>query len=105
MQITLLILQIILAIFLVSTILFQKSSSDGISSLSMNANKGLNSIKTPDNILTKITMILAALFMVNSLVLANITARNSKNISIIDKIEKESKHHKKNHNHNGSIAK
>ena len=103
MQMVLLTIQIIIAILLVAIILLQKSSSDGLSGLGAGGNRGLVSGKTATNILTKTTMVLAALFMINSLWLANLTAKASKNSSIIDQVNKNDDkhhHHKKHHNKN-----
>lgn len=84
-------MQIVIAAFLIVLVLLQKSGSDslgGISGSSSSMNPVLSS-KASASILTKITMILIAVFMVNCLILA-VLAGNKKSISSeIDKIVKQ----------------
>lgn len=68
----LLITQVIIVSILVLTVLFQKSGGDGISGLAGGGN-GVISNKASANFITKITFILAFLFMANSLALAKLT--------------------------------
>ena len=85
MQTTLLIIQIIIAIFLILIILLQKSNSDGVQSVNSSASVmgGIISPAASANLLTKITTILATLFFINCLLLSNIASRK---ISIVEKI-------------------
>ena len=89
-QITLLSIQIIIAIFLILIVLLQKSGTDslgGIGGGSGGANAVISS-KASANILTKITMILVILFFVNSLALAVIASKSTSSSKIQDYIEK-----------------
>jgi preprotein translocase subunit SecG len=75
----LLVIQAIIAISMVILIIIQRSSSDGLAGLS--GGSGGNSLlsgRASANILTKSTTILAALFMINSLAMATITARQGR---------------------------
>ena len=87
----LLVLQIIITVSLVVVILIQKSSSDGMAGLAGGGNS-LMSGRASANLLTRITSILATIFIVNSLAMATIAARSSNpNTSIIDDIEVKDK--------------
>lgn len=86
-----LVIQIILALSLIGIILVQKSSTDGLSGLS-GGNSGFNVIgsRASANILTKLTSLLALFFIVNSIVLSNITSRgNDKAVKIVESIQKK----------------
>ncbi|RXJ84043.1 preprotein translocase subunit SecG [Arcobacter sp. CECT 8985] len=65
---TLLIVQFVLAIILTITILLQKSSSIGLGAYS-GSNDSLFGAKGPGNFLSKATMALGLLFVINTLVL------------------------------------
>lgn len=65
---TLLIVQIILAVLVVIAVLLQKSSSIGLGAYS-GSNDSLFGAKGPGNFLTKATMFLGLLFVVNTLTL------------------------------------
>ncbi|MFN7039457.1 MAG: preprotein translocase subunit SecG [Alphaproteobacteria bacterium] len=85
MQLILLVVHIIISICLISIILIQRNSTDGLSGLSGGGNNaGVLSGRAAANILTKITTILAVLFMINSLILGNFAIRSSKKTSLID---------------------
>ncbi|MFY9590241.1 preprotein translocase subunit SecG [Rickettsia endosymbiont of Halotydeus destructor] len=71
----LLFIHIVIAVLLIIVILMQRSGSDGISGLSGGNNMGVVSAKTVGNFLTKSTMVLAALFLVNAIVLANLSSK------------------------------
>lgn len=90
-----LVVQIIIAVFLVGVILLQKDSSDGLGGLSgSGAMNVLSFTKSAENLLTKLTKYLALAFIINSLILGNLATRIGKSNSLIEKIE----HHKINHN-------
>lgn len=86
LQISLIILQIIVAIMMIVIVLLQKSDGDSLSGIGGgNLNSAISS-KASANILTKITMSLIALFMINCLVLAFISAKiNKAGVSEIDR--------------------
>ena len=74
-QLFLLVFQIILAVLMVILVLIQKSDGDSLSGLGSGSG-GLNSAisgRSTMSILSKITMTLATLFMINCLVLASLT--------------------------------
>ena len=82
-QLFLLILQIIIAVLMVILVLIQKSDGDSLSGLGSGSG-GLNSAisgRSTMSILSKITMSLATLFMINCLVLASLTKNKSNSIS------------------------
>ena len=65
---TLLIVQFVLAILLTIVILLQKSSSIGLGAYS-GSNESLFGAKGPGNFLTKATMALGLIFIINTIVL------------------------------------
>lgn len=65
---TLLIIQIVLAITITILVLLQKSSSIGLGAYS-GSNESLFGAKGPGNFLSKFTMIIGALFLINTLAL------------------------------------
>ena len=82
-QLFLLVFQIILAILMIALVLVQKSDGDSLSGLGSGSG-GLNSAisgRSAMSILSKITMSLATLFMINCLVLASLTKNKSNSIS------------------------
>lgn len=82
-QYILLIIQIIIAILMIVLVLLQKSDGDSLSGLS-SSSAGLNSVisgKASISILSKITMVLIAIFMINCLILASISKNKSNKLS------------------------
>lgn len=91
----LLIIQIILAVMLIGSVLIQKTSSDGLSGLSSGSNLNVFSSRSAANFLAKITAILAVLFMINSIVLGNITIKTARSgSSVIENIQKKQEENK-----------
>jgi len=92
LQLFLLILQIIIAIVLIILVLLQKSDGDSLSGIG-GGSGGLNSVvsgKATASILSKITMILIGIFMLNCLILASLSNVKSKAISQdLERISKE----------------
>ena len=85
METLLLIVHIILAIFLIGSVLLQKS--DG-GALGIGGNSdNLMSSRSAGNFLTKFTAVLAFLFIITSISLALINKKDTSQKSIIDKIE------------------
>lgn len=74
-------IHIVLAVILIVVILLQKVSSDGISN-------SFNNFSTPNSssFLTKTTIVLAIMFFINAIVLANLS--NSQRNSVIEKLQK-----------------
>ena len=89
----LLVAQIILGLLLISVILLQKTGADGLSGLSgsgTGASGGLVTAHSAASFLTKLTVILVMLFMANSILLANLSAKTTdRSSAIIEKVEKK----------------
>lgn len=66
----LLFIHFVMAILLIAAILLQKTSVDGVSTLSGN-NMSLVSTKSVNIFLTRTTIVLAIMFFINSIILAN----------------------------------
>ncbi len=83
LQLFLLILQVVIAVVMIILVLLQRSDGDSLSGIS-GGSGGLNNVissKASANILSKTTMILVGIFMVNCLVLASLSNVNKKKIS------------------------
>lgn len=81
-QLFLLILQVIIAIVMIILVLLQKSDGDSLSGIG-GGSGGLNSVisgKASANILSKTTMVLIGIFMLNCLILASISNSGNKAI-------------------------
>lgn len=91
-QLFLLILQVIIAVVLIILVLLQKSDGDSLSGIG-GGSGGLNSVmsgKATASVLSKATMILIGIFMLNCLVLASMSNASSKKIEKdLDKIIQE----------------
>lgn len=91
-QLFLLILQVVVAILMIILVLVQKSDGDSLSGIG-GANSNPNSVmssKASASMISKITMSLAAIFMINCLVLASISNSGKKSIQEdLEKIVKE----------------
>lgn len=88
LQLFLLILQVVLALILIVLVLIQKSDGDSLSGIG-GGSGGLNSVisrKTSASALSKITMTLSGIFMLNCLILASIS--NSSNKAVKADLEK-----------------
>lgn len=85
---TLLIVQFVLAVLIVIIVLLQKSSSIGLGAYS-GSNESLFGAKGPANFLTKGTMILGLIFVINTLFLGY-TYNQERNKSAIDSVKTES---------------
>jgi preprotein translocase subunit SecG len=82
----LLVIHIILAVFLISSVLLQKS--DGGALGIGGSSNDLMSSRTAGNFLTKFTAVVATLFILTSISLTLVNKKDTSNKSIIDKIEK-----------------
>ncbi|AXH10985.1 preprotein translocase subunit SecG [Malaciobacter halophilus] len=82
---TLLIVQFVLAIILTITILLQKSSSIGLGAYS-GSNDSLFGAKGPGNFLSKATMAIGLIFVINTLVLGYMY-NEQRNESAIDNVK------------------
>jgi preprotein translocase subunit SecG len=79
----LLVVQLIVGILLIALILLQKTAADGLSGLG-GGNSGVVSSQSANSFFKKSTMFLAAVFLVNSIILANLSARDPNKELIID---------------------
>ena len=89
MQTVLIVFHIIISIILVSVILLQRTSSDelqGIGGGGSSSMDGIMSSASSANFMTRLTSILAAIFIINCLVLSNLSSRGSSS-SIADKVQ------------------
>ncbi|MFT5703973.1 MAG: preprotein translocase subunit SecG [Rickettsiales bacterium] len=93
LQVFLLVMQIIIAVVMIFLVLVQKSDGDSLSGIGGGGSGGMNSAmssKSSAGFLTKATMFLAGLFMLNCLVLALISSKINKSTSLeIDKVIEE----------------
>ena len=89
LQVFLLVIQVIVALLMIFAILIQKSSGDSLSGIG-GGSGGANSVissKASANFITKTTMVLVAMFMINCLILALISSKTGHNNNLeIDKI-------------------
>jgi preprotein translocase subunit SecG len=90
MQLVFIVVQVIITVCLIAIILVQRSSGDGVSGLSGGSNAGIMSTRGSANFLTRATAVLATLFMLNSLILANIATKHNEH-KVTSTIEVESK--------------
>lgn len=84
MESILLVIQMIIALSLIGIVLLQRSDSDGMGLGGSSGGMGLLSGRAKANVLTRTTAILAALFMINSLLFGILTSQRT---SIVEKIE------------------
>ena len=84
----LIIVQIVVAILLIAVILLQKTGADSLSGLSGGGNTGVVSARAAANFLTRTTVILATIFIANSIILANLSTKPKE--SVIEQVAKES---------------
>jgi preprotein translocase subunit SecG len=84
-------IHIVIAILLIIVILLQRTGADGLSGIGGGNNMGVVTGRTAANFLTKTTIVLATCFIINAIILANLsTKKNASGISkkietIIDK--------------------
>lgn len=92
LQLFLLILQIVIALVMIVLVLIQKSDGDSLGGIG-GGSGGMGAVisgKATANALSKATMILVAIFMVNCLVLASISGgKNDRTASEFEEIVKE----------------
>ena len=88
MESVLLVIHIVVCISLVGVILLQPSSSDGLSGIGGGSGSGggLMSARGTANFMTKLTTILAAIFILNSLVLAYLVTHGGQKARGVDSV-------------------
>jgi len=79
LQTFLFIFQIVLSVLIILFVLLQQMSEDSLSGIGSGASAKMLSKRSSSTPISKITMILFITFMLNSLLLATISARNFKN--------------------------
>lgn len=84
---TLLFVHFIVSVLLIIVILLQKTSSDGLSGIGASHNNMLVSRGAISSFLTRTTVILAIIFFVNAIILANLSSKSRNSIEKV--IEKE----------------
>jgi len=82
-----LVIQLIVVVSLIAVILLQKSSANGFTD--SGGDSVFSSKRGQADILTRLTTILAAAFLINSLILSYISANSEKNSSLVDTISTE----------------
>lgn len=88
MQLIFLVTQIILALAIIGSVLLQKNGGDGLGNLGGGGGlSGSNIVsgRTTASFLSKATAILMTLFMINSLVLGNLSVREHHKGSVVEK--------------------
>jgi preprotein translocase subunit SecG len=86
MQTVLMVAHLIIAVLLVGVILLQRTSEDSLGGLSGGSGfSGIMSVRSTATFFSRITVILGALFMINCLLLANLSLREA-NKSIVSEI-------------------
>lgn len=87
----LLFIHVVIALLLITVILLQKTGSDGLSGIGGN-NMGIVSARSASNFLTKTTIILATLFFINAIILANLSTKKTVDLNKrIQEIEQKNK--------------
>jgi preprotein translocase subunit SecG len=81
----LLVIHLVICLLLIAVILLQKNKGDALAGLgSSSGGTGVVSARSAANFLTRVTVVLAVLFMCNALLLANLSGRSNQ-ISEIEK--------------------
>lgn len=88
MESVLLVIHIVVCVALVGSILLQQNSGDGLSGIGGGGGGGnsLMSGRASSNFLTRVTSILATIFILNSLLLAIIASHSTRGGSTVDSI-------------------
>lgn len=84
----LLIVQIVISVLLIAVILLQRTGADSLSGLSGGGNTGVVSARAAATFMSRTTIILAVLFIVNSIILANLSIK-PKSSKLEQEISKE----------------
>ncbi len=79
----LLVIHVMIVLALIAVILLQRSSAEGFTSSGGGGGDGFMSGRASANALTRTTAILATLFIVNSMVLAYMSASTERDVSIV----------------------
>jgi preprotein translocase subunit SecG len=87
----LLVIHVIITVAMIGVILIQRSASDGLSGIGGGGGSGFMTSRGQANLLTRMTAILATLFILNSLALGWLTQQNAPSRSIADQIVEQQK--------------
>jgi preprotein translocase subunit SecG len=87
----LLVIHVIITVAMIAIILLQRNASDGLSGIGGGGGGGFMTSRGQANLLTRMTAILATLFIVNSLALGWLTHRSLPSNSIADQIVEKQK--------------
>jgi preprotein translocase subunit SecG len=98
---TLLFVHFVIAILLITVILLQKTSENGLGGIGGGNNTGLVSSRSAANFMTRSTIILGVLFFANAIVLANLSSKSYTGIT--EKIEKSTKSSTPDNTKNNSV--
>ncbi|WPY01011.1 Preprotein translocase subunit SecG [Candidatus Trichorickettsia mobilis] len=89
----LLFVHVIIAVLLITVILLQQTGTDGLSGIggSGGGNMGMVTARSAANFLTRTTIILAILFFINAIILANLSSQKQVDLDkkINESLEKE----------------
>jgi len=93
---TLLFVHLIIALLLVAVILLQKTNTDGLSGIGGGGNNmGIMSGRSAANFLTRTTIILAIVFFVNAIILANLSTQKHNDCATkLERIEQKENNQK-----------
>lgn len=86
----LLVVHLVICVLLIVVILLQKNKGDALAGLgSSSGGTGIVSARSAANFLTRVTVILAVLFMSNALLLANLSGKSNKPSEIQKKLDEK----------------
>ncbi len=85
----LIIVHVIICILLIIAILLNNSDGSVLSGLSGGADGGVMSNKNANIFLLRVTIFLVAAFMINSIVLANLTVKKFDSQKVVEKIKEQ----------------
>ncbi|MDR3290214.1 MAG: preprotein translocase subunit SecG [Rickettsiales bacterium] len=82
-------LQILISVLIIIFVLLQQTEQDSLSGIGAGASQKMLSKRSTSTPISKATMVLFVLFMLNSLLLATISARKSSNKSEVERFATE----------------
>ncbi|GHM58734.1 MAG: hypothetical protein sL5_08210 [Candidatus Mesenet longicola] len=85
------ILQIVLVIILVILVLLQSPGTSPLSGFGGSQQNSIFPVNSSSNVISKVTAIVVAAFMINTLLLAGLRVRDTKKQSITEEIENQEK--------------
>ena len=74
-------IHIVIAVLLIIVILLQRTGADGLSGIGGGSNMGIASGRSVANFLTRVTVVLASMFFINAIVLANLSSKKSPDLA------------------------